>query len=451
MSPWEQFQADWKGKSILIMGLGLQGRGIGDARIFCEAGARVTVTDLKNEEQLVPALKQLQGLPIRFVLGEHKEEDFRSHDMVLRNPDVPETSPFLKIAKDANIPINMDSSLFASYCPLPIIGITGTRGKTTTTMMVYEILKRLYPGTVYLGGNIPGKATLELLKEIKMRDGEAPGGVVILELSSWELQGWRDEKISPSIAVFTNLYEDHLNRYPSMEEYFQDKLGILLYQKEDDWAILNADNIWTKRAAQKTKSQLKWFSYQDFPEDTLLRVPGEHNRANAAAAMAVASVLKIDESDVVKILREFTGVPFRLETIATINGVEYINDTTSTTPAAGIAALRAIEKPIVLIAGGSSKKLNLKPFADELTKKAKHVIFLKGEGTDEILSSIHEENTEVFDNFQRAVEKARELAQPGDVVLLSPGCASFSMFNNEFDRGEQFNFIVHQWQKKKAV
>lgn len=476
MTPWQRFSNDWKGKKVLLMGLGLQGRGVGDTRIFLEAGARVTVTDVRSEKELRSSLKKLEGLPIRFTLGRHEKEDFETHDMVIRNPDVPAQSPFLKIARDAGIPIKMDSSLFARYCPLPIVGVTGTRGKTTTTMMIYEILRKLYRGRVYLGGNIPGKATLELLKKVS-RVAQVPQvaqahtqPIVVLELSSWELQGWRDEKISPHVAVFTNLYEDHLNRYASMEEYFQDKLAILQFQKKTDWAILNADNSWTKKAAAETNVRIKWFSSTDLPRDVLLRVPGEHNRVNAAAALQAASILGVKGKVGLKIVEGFRGVPSRLETIATIDGVDYINDTTSTTPAAGIAALQAIKKPIILIAGGSSKKLNLQPFTEEIIKRAKHVIFLSGEGTDELLSHLKELEVSqtsgiktnvyetaakkliagVYNDFKIAIFRARELAESGDVVLLSPGCASFSMFPNEFQRGDQFNHIVRQWQKEKT-
>ena len=458
MTPWEKFKKDWKGKKVLIMGLGLQGRGIGDAKVFCQAGSRVTVTDLKNEVQLQFALEQLKGLPIRFMLGKHEEEDFRFHNMVLRNPDVPESSPFLKIASEVGVPIKMDSSLFAKYCPFPIIGVTGTRGKTTTTMMIYEVLKKLYKGKVHLGGNIPGRSTLELLKKIATsqapRNDNMGKDVVILELSSWELQGWHDEKISPHISVFTNFYQDHLNRYSSMNEYFLDKLAIAEYQKSGDWLVAGTD---VSLPVERLKAQIVRFSAGDLPKDFRLQIPGDHNRANAAAAMEVARILELKDSDVLEVLTKFTGVPFRLETIAEIDGVEYINDTTSTTPAAGIAALRAMTKPVVLIAGGSSKKLDLKPLAEEIirswrSKKVKRVILLKGEGTDELIGYLKGADGKlidgVYDDFEVAVKKSRTLAISGDAVLLSPGCASFSMFKNEFDRGEQFNQIIRKWQKK---
>lgn len=442
------------------MGLGLQGRGIGDAKVFCQAGSGVTVTDLKNEAQLQAAVSQLKGFPVRFVLGKHEGEDFRSHELILRNPDVPKSSPFLKIAKDAGVPVKMDSSLFAKYCPLPIIGITGTRGKTTTTMMTFKVLEKLWKGKVFLGGNIQGKATLELLKKVQestKKNKKVQTDIVVLELSSWELQGWHDEKISPHISVFTNFYQDHLNRYASMDEYFKDKLAVAEYQSSKDWLITGPE---VKLPLERLKARLVRFSRADLPKSFKLRIPGDHNRDNAAAVMKLAGILGLDGDRVLKILGRFTGVPYRLETIAVIDGVEYINDTTSTTPAAGVAALRAMVKPVVLIAGGSSKKLDLKPFTEEIVKKVKNIVFLKGEGTDEILSYLAsldpstrrrllaQDDIQVFNDFGQAVERAKILARPGDVVLLSPGCASFSMFKNEFDRGDQFNQIVHKWQIK---
>lgn len=470
MTPWEKFQQDWKGKRVLIMGLGLQGRGVGDAKVFAEAGAVVTVTDLKTEDQLQSSLDTLKKFDITCVLGKHREEDFKNTDMVMRNPDVPKDSPYLKIASDVGIPIKMDSSLFATYCQCPIIGITGTRGKTTTTMMIYEILKdsvkrktQNVNRKILLGGNIPGKATLELLKEVSQVP-EVPrvSQVVVFELSSWELQGWHDEKISPHVGVFTNFYEDHLNRYSSMDEYFEDKTAIGKYQREGDYLVLNFGDKWVRRVKRENgdRRNIIFFSANDLPNDFQLTIPGEHNRANAAAALAATQIIGGRRDDALVTLSAFGGVPYRLETIATVDGVEYINDTTSTTPIAGVTALRAMRKPIILIAGGSSKKLDLKPFVDEIIKKAKHVIFLKGEGTDEMLLSIAsldlstrrrllaQDDAHVFDNLRQAVEKARALAQVGDAILLSPGCASFSMFKNEFDRGEQFNHIVHTWQNE---
>jgi UDP-N-acetylmuramoylalanine--D-glutamate ligase len=322
-------------------------------------------------------------------------------------------------------------------------------------MMTYEVLKKLYKGKVFLGGNIQGRATLELLKEIATsqapRNDNMSQDIVLLELSSWELQGWHDEKISPHISVFTNFYQDHLNRYASMDEYFKDKLAVAEYQKAGDWLIAGQEVF---LPVNKLKSHLVRFSAADLPENFKLQIPGDHNRDNAAAVLKVTGILGLKEGRVLEILSKFTGVPYRLETIAMIDGVEYINDTTSTTPAAGIAALRAMAKPVILIAGGSSKKLDLKPLAEEISKavkdkRVKKVILLKGEGTDELTGYWNGVEGRLVDgiygDFEKAINRARELARVGDAVLLSPGCASFSMFKNEFDRGDQFNQIIRKW------
>lgn len=452
MTSWEQFQRDWKGKRVLIMGLGLQGRGVGDAKVFAEAGAEVTVTDLKSEVELSESIKKLTPHDIRFVLGRHEEKDFKATDVVIRNPDVPRTSPYLNVARQAMIPIKMDSSLFAKYCPVPIIGITGTRGKTTTAMMIYEIIKKHFKGHVYLGGNVPGNATLELIQEVSKSPHTKT--MIVLELSSWELAGWDEERISPHIAVFTNFYEDHLNRYRSMDAYFKDKLVILGYQNKSDWAVLNEENEWTEQAASHTKAQISWFSSGDIPEEITLSIPGDHNRSNAAAALGVARIIGISETASLKTLMNFKGVPFRLEPIATIDGVTYVNDTTSTTPVAAAAALRAMSSPLILIAGGSSKNLDLTPFIKEIQLKStliRKMVLLPGAGTDELLQTLGRDHRVdgVFSNFRDAIARARTFAKPGDTVLLSPACASFSMFKNEFDRGEQFNQIVRSWQHEK--
>lgn len=442
---WERFRQDFKGKRVLVMGLGLQGRGVATAATFVKAGARVTVTDLKTATELAPSLAELKPYQIRYVLGKHFSQDFIDTDVVIRNPDVRLDNPYLAAAKAAGVPVMMDSALFATYCPLPIIGITGTRGKTTTTMMIYQVVKAPIKDRVFLGGNLRGEGTLSLLGEIN----SATGGLVIMELSSWELAGWHDEKISPHIAVFTNLYPDHLNRYSSLDEYYLDKLAILKYQQPGDWAILNQDNPWTKTAAQITKAKVRWFCAADWPVAAELKVPGEHNRANAAAALTVARILNIPADVATEALVAFAGVPYRIESIATVGGVEYINDTTATTPTATLAALKSIDRPIVLIAGGSSKNLKVDELAREVQKKVKAVVWLKGDGTLEILSHISDQSigTDIYDDFKAAIAAARALAAPGDVVLLSPGCASFSMFKNEFDRGDQFNAIVRGWNR----
>jgi UDP-N-acetylmuramoylalanine--D-glutamate ligase len=440
MTPFEKFKKAYQGKKVLVMGLGLLGGGVGVARIFAEIGAKVTVTDLKNEKGLAPSLKKLQGLEIRFVLGKHDEKDFKTHDLIIRNPAVPKNSPFLQIARKNKISITMDTSLFTKFCARPLIGVTGTRGKTTTATLIYELLKGAGKN-VFLGGNIKGVATLPLLK--KIRDGS----IIVLELSSWELQGFDWEKISPHIAVITNIYQDHLSRYQNMEEYVNDKKVIFKYQKSSDFLVLNQKNAYTRKIAKNAKSKTVWFSAKDFPAGWKLRLIGKHNKENAAAALKVGEIMKLEPLWMKPVLETFRGVEYRLEEIREIDGVKYINDTTSTTPAASLAAIKSFKNPIILLAGGASKNLDLSELAFVISKKVKKLVLLEGTATDELASLINQTGggrkvLGRFNNFKKAIMAARQTAAPGNVILLSPGCASFGMFQNEYDRGNQFNKIV---------
>lgn len=440
MTPFEKFKKAYQGKKVLIMGLGLLGGGVGVAKIFSEIGSKVIVTDLKSKGELKSSLRKLEGIPIKFVLDKHNKKDFENCDLVVRNPAVPKNSPFLQIAKKKRIPITMETALFARFCSVPIIGVTGTRGKTTTATLIYELLKSAGKNAL-LGGNVRGMATLSLLKKIKN------DSLVVLELSSWELQGFDQEKISPYIAVITNIYPDHLNRYKNMREYIKDKKIIFKYQNKDDFLVLNKENPYTKKMAKEAKAKIAWFSKDDFPPDWKLRLLGEHNRENAAAAYSVGEIFKLYSQWMRPVFETFRGVEYRLEEIAEIDGVKYINDTTSTIPQAAMAALRAFRRPIILLAGGASKNLDLSGLAKEIVKKTKAVVLLEGTATDRLESLINRSRGEEkilgrFSNFKKAVLAARKAAKKGDVILLSPGCASFGMFKNEYDRGEQFNKVV---------
>lgn len=446
MTPWQKFREDWSGKKVLIMGLGLQGRGVGDTQTFVQAGAQVTVTDLKSADQLQASLEKIKNLPVRLILDGHRPQDFVNVDLILRNPDAPQHHPLLTQAAASGIPISMDSSLFAHYCSLPIIGITGSRGKTTTTMMIYQLLSKLQPQPVFLGGNIPDQATLALLPELPETHG-----FIVLELSSWELQGWEAAKISPPIAIFTNFSQDHLNRYDSLADYFHDKVVITRYQKPADWLVVNQDNPWSQKLVSQTQAQIRWFSSANLPSQLKLAIPGNHNRANAAAALTVADILGLPPSPAINLLNHFSGVPFRLETIAQIQGINFVNDTTATTPTAAIVALEAITAPIILIAGGADKNLDFEALGKTITAKVKQVLLLTGSATAKLTQAIVRSGGKPlilgrFDDLSTAIDQAFRQAQPGDTILLSPGCTSFGMFVNEFDRGQKFNQLVKQLQ-----
>lgn len=436
----------YKTKNVLILGLGLLGRGIKDATFFAEQGANVTVTDLKTTEQLKDSIEQLKNYKINFTLGGHKDEDILKADLIIRGAAVPMTSPFVKLALKHKIPVEMDESFFARYCPCPIIGITGTRGKSTTTVLISEILKQNWQNDkrkVYASGNLQGEATLPLLNKVTKDD------LVVLELSSWQLQGWGQNKISPHVAVFTNIYPDHLNYYKSMVHYINDKKNIFKYQKAEDYCVINSEQAETKKMATAIKSKKILFAPSNIPSGWKLRIIGSHNLENAAAAMAVGKIFGLTDEQMQKTICEFPGLEHRLEFVRDINGITFINDTTSTTPIAGVHALKAVTPPIVLIAGGASKNLKLTPFAKNICEKVKAVILLEGTATNDLANEIEKQNCQHlivgrFNNFEEAIRRAFSISLPGDTILLSPGCASFGMFINEFDRGNQFKKIINK-------
>ncbi len=427
------------------MGLGLLGRGIGIVKYLASKGAKLTVTDLKSKLVLKSSvaevkkfLKNKKGTyPVKFILGKHRLDDFRKADMVFKAAGVPLDSIYIAEAKKNGVPVFMDDALFAREAPCKIIGITGTRGKTTTSTLIAEIAKATGK-KVFLAGNIKGTATLPLLDKVKKDD------IVVLELSSWQLQGWRDLKISPHISVVTNIYPDHQNYYKnSMAKYVHDKEEIFANQKKNDFLILNKNCSWCKNFSKKAKGKVIWFSVNDVSGMWSPKILGEHNLENIVAAVAVGKLLDLSISKIKKVVESFRGVPGRLEFIKNIRGVKYYNDTTATMPEATIAALRAIGgNKIILICGGADKNLDFKDMAPVIKKHAKALVLLNGTATPklqkELQASGYKLQINIVDSMKEAVKAARQLARRGDVVLLSPAAASFGMFKNEFDRGDQF-------------
>ena len=419
------------------MGLGLLGRGIGDAKYLASCGADLVVTDLKSETDLAPSLAELKEFSnIRYTLGEHKLEDFQGRDLIIKAAGVPLESPFIAEAKKNGIPVRMSADLFMEYSRVPTIGVTGTRGKSTTTHMIVAILKEAGKKAL-LGGNVRGVSNLQLLAEA------TPEHVAVLELDSWQCQGLGEAKISPHIAVFTTFYPDHLNYYKNdLKTYLADKANIFLYQNERDNLIVGSQAATTVREAYQDEilADLYIASGADLAGDWHFQIPGEHNRYNAACALAVARALNISDGISKKSLTEFSGVPGRLELVREVRGIKIYNDTTATTPEATLAALDALNKNIILIAGGADKGLNMNKLLLEIPKHAKRVILLAGTGTARVLEFLP--GASVFSDLESAVKEAFKIAEPGDSILLSPAFASFGMFKNEYDRGDQFNAIV---------
>ncbi|HET8912630.1 MAG TPA: UDP-N-acetylmuramoyl-L-alanine--D-glutamate ligase [Ktedonobacteraceae bacterium] len=443
---------DMRGKRVLVMGLGLQGSGMGVARYAAQQGAKVRVTDKKSPEVLAPSVQALAGLPIEFILGEHRDEDFKWAEIVIRNPGVPRQSPYLQLAREHGARIEMESALFLLECPGKVIAVTGTRGKTTTTTLIYEILRASGASTV-LGGNVAGVETISLLPQI------TPKTLVVLELSSWQLEGLATHRISPQVAVMTNIYPDHLDTYDDMEEYAAAKANIFRFQKASDLAIFNYDNIWTRRFGEESKAKTWYtsltragsfersatrvtpFTFKDTP------MTGKHNLENILLATTTARLLGIPDAVIAATVKRFRGVAHRLEEVKEISGVRYINDSSSTTPIAGCVGVEAFEAPVVLVAGGNTKQLPLERWPEAIINHCRDVVLLEGTGTAELTEAIRVEAERqqkpnpirgTYNNFQKAMDEAVKLTRPGDVLLFSPGYTSFGMFLNEFDRGDRF-------------
>lgn len=432
---WREFL---KGKKVTVMGLGLLGRGIGDVKFLSKYCDEVIVTDLKDEKALEASIKEISDLNnIKLVLGEHKTEDFENRDFVLKAAGVPLDSIFIKHAKDHEVPVFMDESLFAKLAPnVEIVGVTGTRGKTTVTMMIEKILRDgLSDRRIMLGGNLRGVATLPLLENV------SGGEIIVMELSSWQLQGFGDAGISPHVSVFTNFMDDHLNYYGGDRDlYFKDKSYIFTNQTEKDFLVYGTDmqeKFLEKINEAKSK---KIQSDNDFKIN--LRIPGQHNVYNAALAYEVGKIYEIPEENIRKSLEEFSGAPGRVEFLREVGGVYFYNDTNATTPDAAAKAIKALKDKgeVILIAGGADKNLSLEPLISEI-ENVKDVVLLSGTGTDRLKNHLDKEYKE-YPELSSAFSFAKSLASPGDIVLLSPGFASFGMFKNEYDRGDQFNELV---------
>ncbi|MCE9517931.1 UDP-N-acetylmuramoyl-L-alanine--D-glutamate ligase [Candidatus Nomurabacteria bacterium] len=440
------YKAQFKGKKITVMGLGLLGRGLGYTKFLAECGAILTVTDLKTKAQLASSVKALsspkQGFGlIKFVLGKHRLEDFRNADMIIKSAGVPLDSIYIKEAQKNNIPIEMDASLFAQMAPeVIVIGVTGTRGKSMTTMLIYEILKaneKFLKRNVHLGGNIRGVATLPLLKKVK------DGDIVVMELDSWQLQGFGEANISPDISVFTSFMPDHMNYYKDdLKKYFADKANIFKYQQKGDVLVIRPNmkklipkNIVADLIVADKKDVIDW----------KFIVPGSHQLENLSCAVEVAKQFDIPISNIKKAVADFKGMEGRLQFVTEIKGVKIYNDNNATTPEATMAGLDALgkEKNIILICGGNDKNLDLKEFVKAMSKYCKSVILLEGTGTKKLITNYQLRITnEKAKNLKDAVKLALGLASRGDIILFSPAFSSFSQWNNEYERNDEFMKIV---------
>lgn len=442
----QRCDALFRGKRITVMGLGLLGRGVGDAEFLAQCGAQVLITDRKQEAELAESVARLKQYPnVVFRLGEHREEDFVRADMVVKAAGVPLNSPYIAAAKAAGVPVYMSTALFAKHAAdagVALIGVTGTRGKSTVAHMVFRVLQRAGRKAL-LGGNIRGTSTLALLPMVE------EGDIAVLELDSWQLQGFGDLQISPHVAVFTNFMPDHQNYYRSMDEYFADKANIFKYQKVGDVLIAGASVAERIRAAAPPLDPVV---PERLPYTWKLRVLGEHNRENASLAAAALAALGLSEEEIREGLESFEPIEGRLQFVREVRGVKIYNDNNATTPEATIAALRALkrecvvenkESGIILIMGGADKGLQMNDLLDEMRTSCKAVVLLPGTGTEKLISSI-QSPIPIFNvtDIKDALEKSMDVAQEGDIILFSPAFASFGQppggFKNEYDRNDAF-------------
>ncbi len=476
--------ANFQDATVTVMGLGRfkQGSGVGAAKWLMRHGAQIVITDLKDEDELKESVAEITKWysaykttfadreiyqPI-FVLGQHQGDDFTNVDLVMQNPGVARESEFLVLAKEAGVPVESDVSLFFRYCPFPIYSITGTRGKSTTTALLGEMLKHKHPKTV-IAGNIT-RSPLEDLDWLLEETSPVP---IVLELSSWLLESIEGLNMGPEIAILTNAYKDHLDRYASFEAYIQAKEIIFQQQHPNQIAMLNADQEMMDDIASRAKSKhLYWFSSKALPEgkdgafpdgDNLVRrigdkrtmfahvhdikIEGEHNVMNALCASLAAHFAGVTDEQIHETLKTFAGLPGRQEIIGEIEGVLYVNDTTATSPDGLIAALKRFGNKgnVVLLGGGSSKGLDFTEVGKVIGDACKFVIVFDGTAADDFERAIGSGAPTVrVNSMNEAFEAVKKNVSLGDVVLLSPGTSSFGIFKNEFDRGDQFKAGVEK-------
>jgi UDP-N-acetylmuramoylalanine--D-glutamate ligase len=457
----------FKNKKITVFGLGLHGGGVGIVNYLAKHGARVIATDIKIKEQLAPSIQKLKDLKnVEYVLGQNRAEDFAKVDMVIKNPAASWKNSHIKLALENKIPVEMDSSLFFKLCPAPIIGITGTKGKTTTATLIFQILRSAGKNPIRVGvGQISVLDRLELFKK---------NSVAVFELSSWRLSALKKDKLSPQIAVITNIFEDHLNYYPSMKEYIEDKKNIFLFQKPTDWLVMNAENEIVSEISREAKAQIMTFSLEEPKKDHSIfvsenniyindgndakkvisldeiKIPGTHNTANVMAAIGAVYAYGVDIKEIRKALAVCKGIEHRLEFVKEINGIRFYNDTAATVPQAAIKAIDCFKEPVVLIAGGEDKGLKFEELGKAISEKVKKLVLLKGSATEKLLGELKKNNFErldevrTVDSMEEAVAIANQIAEKGDAVVLSPGATSFNLFLNEFDRGDKFKEAVNE-------
>lgn len=463
-------------QTVTVMGLGGFGGGIGAVRFLAESGAKVIVTDLRSETELRPSLAQLDSSwPVTLRLGQHDEADFRKTDLVVVSPAVPKESPFLAVARERGVPMTSEMNLFWERNRGRVLAVTGSNGKSTTTVLTHAILDvacRTNPkrerGTsgCWLGGNIG----ISLLPEVRRIQ---PEDWVALELSSFQLEDLAPLRPRPEISVVTNFSPNHLDRHGTVDAYRAAKQNLLRWQTADQFAVVNAQSevsTWPTAATRLrfgpadehrfgvfgegseviARLPKEFGGEQRLPLGNWLRLPGAHNWQNAQAAVAAALATGASIAAIEQAVSSFRGLPHRLEFVAEVDGRRCFNDSKSTTPEATVLALQSFDDPIVLLAGGYDKQIDLSAIAATAVGRCRAVALLGQTGPQlgrlidaaARAANVVGPSCRGFESLESAVAWSLQSSSPGDVVLLSPGCASYDWFQNYIERGESFVMLA---------
>ena len=456
------FSSVGPGTRVTVMGLGTFGGGVGATRFLAGCGARVIVTDLRDEAALAVSRQQLDDVPgITWRLGGHCEEDFRETDLVVVNPAVPAESPWLRVAREAGVELTSEMNLFWQLNPAPVIAVTGSNGKSTTTAMIHAMLSAR-TGQAWLGGNLGGSLLGEL-------ERISPHDRIVLELSSFQLEDLDRIQAAPDVAVVTNLSPNHLDRHKTLAAYREAKQSILRWQTPGQSAVLCLDDPdvwhWQSRGQRlgfgiddgqasgvflegdKARVRIEGVT-REVPLGDWVQLPGHHNLLNAAAAACAALVAGAKLDDVQRGLQGFTGLPHRLQRVTEIDGRTFFNDSLATTPESVEVAVTAFRRPVVLLAGGYDKQLPLDGLAETIRQNVKAVA-LMGQTAGDLQRLLGQSgggpDRSVCDSLEDAFDWAVERSEPGDTVLLSPGCASYDWFTSFRERGEAFEELARDW------
>lgn len=448
-----------KGKKALVCGMAKSG--ISAACLLNRLGAKVTLQDLKERGQIAEAAS-LEALGITLYTGKNPDDIVEQQDLIVLSPGIPCDLPFILRAEAAGVSVISEVELAYRYTPCPVIAITGTNGKTTTTTLVGEIMKKKHPSRVVVG-NI-GVSYSSKVEQLTPKDW------VIAEISSFQME--KATTFHPRISAVLNISPDHLNRHKTMDAYVAMKERVFQNQEEDDFCILNYSDEVCRKMAEKTKAQVVFFSSQEKLEEGIylegknievrwrdirctllsvdqLRVLGIHNYENIMAAVAMTMVAGIDLNTIVEVIENFSGVEHRIEYVATVSGVDYYNDSKGTNTDASIRAVLAMKKPIVLIGGGYDKGVSFDDWTQLFPGRVKHLVLI-GVTAAQIRASAEKSGftpISICTSFEEAINLCHEVAEAGDCVLLSPACASWGMFENYEQRGDAFKKQVRDYLK----